>query len=323
MRILACLAMAAILSIVIAALAFIKKGKESQPGEPARTEAAGETGGAGPGDGKKTLIMAVEVPLDAPYGKLAAAYRENVEAMSEGALSIEIYENGLLGLSDELLASIGDDTNAVDIILVPLRSLADAGCGETGKLLEPYSFDGHGGFLRWAASKKARALLVEPKDRGVGVIGLFFAEDGFSHLFLKENGAKGKQIAGGADEENAAYVEAIGGVYSYLPSVDIKAALLDGSLDGAEQTLSFYKDNGLWEAAPYIVMDSHLASPCEAVVKLDTAEGLSESELNILKKAGEEAVKAFTQEMEAEEKATLEELKAQGASLLPSKSIKR
>lgn len=315
-RILAWMALAAILCTVIAVLAFLKKDKGAQPGGPMQTKAAQEGGGGEPEGRKKTLIMAVEVPLDAPYGKLAAAYKENVEAMSEGTLSIDIYGNGLLGLSDELLGSIGDGANAADIMLVPLRSLADAGCVETGKFLEPYSFSGHGGFLRWAVSREAQTLLTEPKGCGAGVTGLFFAEDGFRHLFLKENGesAKGKRIAGGAEQESASYVGSLGAEYGYLPSVDIKAALLDGSLDGVEQTFSFYKENGLWEAAPYIVADSHLASPCEAVIKLDTAEGLSKGELDILKRAGEETVKAFTQEMETEEKAMLEELKGHGAS---------
>lgn len=315
-RILAYLAVVVILCIVIAVLVFLKKDKGMQPGGSAETAVTQEGGSENPGIGKKTLVMAVEVPLDAPYGKLATAYKENVETMSEGTLSIDIYENGLLGLSDEFLNSISEDTNAADIMLVPLQSLADTGCTETGKLLEPYSFDGHSGFLRWAVSKDAQAILTEPKNRGVGVTGLFFAENGFSHLFLKENGGsiKGKRIAGGADEENAAYVDGIGGEYDYIPSVDIKAALLDGSLDGAEQTLSFYKENELWEAAPCIVADSHLAYPCEAVIKLDTVEGLTEGELNVLKRAGEEAVKSFTQEMETEEKAMLEELEGYGAS---------
>lgn len=311
-RILAYLAVIAILCAVIAALSFAKRGRGTEgPAE----ESSNATESTTADDGKKTLVMAVEVPLDAPYGELAAAYKENVESMSGGALSIEIYENGLLGFGEELLRSIGEDSNAADIMLVPIRDLADAGCTETGKLLEPYSFDGHDGFLTWAASKDAQALLLEPKDRGVGVTGLFFAEDGFRHLFLRENGdgIRGKRIAGGADEENAAYVEGIGGVYDYLPSVDIKDAFVNGSLDGVEQDLTFYQENALWETAPCIVADSHLASPCEAVIKLDTAEKLTAKELELLKKAGEEAVETFTRELKAEDHAMLDEFTGHGA----------
>lgn len=210
-RILAYLAMIAILCAVIAALSFVKRGRDTEGPAEENSSTAESTV---TDDGKKTLVMAVEVPLDAPYGKLAAAYKENVESMSGGALSIEIYENGLLGFGEELLRSIGEDSNAADIMLVPIRDLADAGCMETGKILEPYSFDGHDGFLAWTVSKDAQALLLEPKDRGVGATGLFFAEDGFRHLFLKENGEgiQGKRIAGGADEENAAYSAVIIGI---------------------------------------------------------------------------------------------------------------
>lgn len=317
-RILAYLAVVAILCAAIATLAFTRKNTGA--GDPTQeSNSAAESTVAD--DGKKTLVMAVEVPLDAPYGKLAVAYKENVEVMSGGVLSIDIYENGLLGFGEELLRSIGEDSNAADIMLVPIRDLADAGCTETGKLLEPYSFDGHDGFLTWAASKDAQALLLEPKDRGVGATGLFFAEDGFRHLFLKENGEgiQGKRIAGGADEENAAYVQGIGGVYDYLPSVDIKEAIVNGRLDGVEQDLTFYQENALWEATPFIVTDSHLASPCEAVIKLDAVEKLAANELELLKKAGEEAVKTFTRELEAEDHAMLDEFTGHGVEVVKLK----
>ena len=317
-RILAYLAMIAILCAVIAALSFVKRGRDTEGPAEENSSTAESTV---TDDGKKTLVMAVEVPLDAPYGKLAAAYKENVESMSGGALSIEIYENGLLGFGEELLRSIGEDSNAADIMLVPIRDLADAGCMETGKILEPYSFDGHDGFLALTVSKDAQALLLEPKDRGVGATGLFFAEDGFRHLFLKENGEgiQGKRIAGGADEENAAYVEGIGGVYDYLPSVDIKEAIVNGSLDGVEQDLIFYQENALWEAAPCIVADSHLASPCEVVIKLDAAEKLTAIELDLLKKAGEAAVKTFTNDLEAEDQTMFDEFAGHGAEVVKFK----
>lgn len=317
-RILAYLAVIAILCAVVAALSFAKRGRGTEGPAKESSSAAESTVSD---DGKKTLVMAVEVPLDAPYGKLAAAYKENVESMSGGALSIEIYENGLLGFGEELLRSIGEDSNAADIMLIPIQDLADAGCTETGKLLEPYSFDGHDGFLTWAASKDAQALLLEPKDRGVGATGLFFAEDGFRHLFLRENGdgIQGKRIAGGADEENAAYVEGIGGVYDYLPSVDIKEAIVNGRLDGVEQDLTFYQENALWEAAPYIVTDSHLASPCEAVIKLDSAEKLTAKEIEILKSAGEETVKVFIKDQESNDKAMLDEVTRHGVEVVKLK----
>lgn len=318
-RILAYMAVIVLLCAVIVALSLARKGKDTKAPAQESTSTVEST----PAEkGQKTLVMAVEVPLDAPYGKLATAYKENVESMSGGALSIEIYENGLLGFGEELLRSIGGDSNAADIMLVPIRDLADAGCVETGKLLKPYSFSGHDGFLTWAVSKEAQALLSEPKDRGGGAMGLFFAEDGFRHLFLKENeeGIQGKRIAGGADEENAAYVEGIAGVYDYLPSVDIKEAILNGSVDGAEQDLTFYQENALWEAAPCIVTDSHLASPCEAVIKLDSAEELTAEDLDLLKRAGEEAVKTFAKKMATEDQAMLDGFARHGAAVVKLKN---
>jgi len=268
-------------------------------------------------DNTKKLVMAVDVPLDASYGKLATAYKENVEEMSGGDLSIDIYENGLLGTTAELISSIDDDTNAADIMLVPLYELADTGCEDTAKLLQPYAFDGHDGFLKWYASKDAVVLLDESEKRGIGAKGLFFAEDGFNHLFLNEDSSiKDKKIAGEASEASESYINQIGGVYEYLPSIDIKTALLDGTLDGVERDCSFYKETELWDAAPYIVTDSHLASPCEALIKLSTAEKLTKGEMDILKKAGEKTVKEFTETLSQEEKSMLKEFEEHGAQVV-------
>lgn len=308
-----------VLYVLLAGIIFMKKNKADDPA--AETELSEETSlddGTVNTGGKKSLVMAVEVPLDAPYGKLALAYKENVEEMSGGALAIDIYENGLLGLSAELISSIGDDSNASDIMMVPVHDLVDAGCTDTAQLLELYRFSGHDGFLKWLSSKEAEALLAEPERNGLGAKGLFFAEDGFSHLFLKENSRSinGKRIAAEANSRSEEYISQIGGVYEYLPSIDIKDALVDGSLDGVERDCRFYQENALWEAAPYIVTDSHLFSPCEALIKLDSAEKLSAEELDILYEAGEKTAEAFTETIRQEEQAMLDEFTGHGAEIV-------
>ncbi len=304
----------------IAGLAVYKNSRTGNPGGSAPGNLIQDAPGPVTVDSRKNLVMAVDVPLDSPYGKLATAYKKNVEEMSDGGLAIDIYENGLLGTAAELISSIGDDTNAADIMLVAISDLADAGCEDTLRLSEPYAFGGHDGFLKWAASKEAAALLGEPEKSGIGAKGLFFAEDGFNHLFLKEDAnVKGKKIAGEANEASEAYISQIGGVYEYLPSIDIKDALKDGVLDGVERDCGFYKEKELWDEAPYIVADSHLASPYEAVIKLSAAEKLTRKEMDILKKAGEKAVKEFTETLSQEEKAMLEEFKEHGAQAVKLK----
>ncbi len=289
-----------------------QKGKDTESGSGSSAMDIPQRIG---GEGPKSLVMAVDASLDAVYGKLALAYKENVETMSEGTLTIDIYENGLLGTGAELLSTIGDDTNAADIMLVPVSDLAEAGCSNTAGLLEPYCFNGHDGFLRWAKSKEAAALLEEPEKSGLGATGLFFTEDGFRCLFLKEDNreAKGKRIAAEASEWGEKYVSQIGGVYEYLPSVDIKDAILSGELDGVEQDLCFYQENSLWEAAPYIALDYHMISPCNALITLEAAGKLSEEELDILKTAGKKAAETSIESVKQEEKAMLEKFAGYGA----------
>ena len=65
--------------------------------------------------------------------------------------------------------------------------------------------------------------------------------------------------------------------------------------------------------------DSHLVSPCEALIKLGSVEKLSAEELDILKEAGKTAVEAFTEKLRQEEKDMLDEFTGHGAEVVKLK----
>lgn len=309
-------AIALALGLAVAWFSLHREGSRTEPGtEPSATVSQEE--------GKpKSLVMALDDPLDSACGKLALTFKENVETMSEGTLTIDIYENRLLGTTVELLGTVGDDANAADIILVPVSDLSEAGCHNTTEILEPYRFEGHDAFLKWTVSKEAATLLEDPEKSGLGVTGLFFTEGGFRYLFLRENSrdVKNKKIAAEAGNQGEAYVSQIGGEYVYMPSIDIKAAILDGNLDGAEQSLQFYRENLLWESAPYIAADCHMPSIYEAAITLEAAGELSGEELDILKTAGKRAVEASIKDIKQEEESMMDEFAGYGAKTVKLKN---
>lgn len=263
--------------------------------------------------------MAIDTPLDSNFGKLSLLYKEEVEQLSDGSLTIEIYENGILGSSEELISTIGNDANASDIILAPISVLAEAGCEQTSKIKT--LFANHKDFSTWAISKETEALFAEPNKCGVGAEGLFFCEDGFNRLFLADDNTpmQGKMIAGRASDSSRLYIESLGCIYTYLPAIDIKTAIEKGEIEGVERDYHFYKDNELWDETPYIVDGLHLVTPYEALIKISTLETLSSNDLLLLRKAGKNVITHF-ENMIAEEDASLEnEFKDHGAVFAPLK----
>ena len=111
----------------------------------------------------------------------------------------------------------------------------------------------------------SKALLEEPEKDGLGMTGLFMAEDGFGFLFFKDEVADSndKRISSETNSYGDLYIENIGGICKYTPSIDLTDALLEGQLDGVEWTLRMYKEYELWDAAPYIVETGRLAFPCK------------------------------------------------------------
>lgn len=268
----------------------------------------------------RTLILALDEPLDSPYGQLAQSYKEQVETMSDGTLKIEIFENGLLGHCCDLLATAGSSVSA-DILLAAAGDVAGAGCEEVTDLMEAGKFKGHNEFLKWASSKEAQTLLDEPEKDGLGMQGLFFAEDGFEYLFFRDavTEVTNKTISPEGDDYSNAFVEEIGAVSTHMASIELKTALDDGSLDGVAWNLRLYASYELWDNAPYIAETNRLESPYMALIVQQTAEELTDKQLELLQKAGRSAVEEFTQTVTQSENKVLQAAGEHGAAMLDLK----
>lgn len=265
----------------------------------------------------RTLILAFDDSLDSPYGQLAQLYKEQVETMSDGQLKIEIFENGLLGRCYDMLANAGSGISA-DLLLTAASDVADAGCTEVADLMDAGKFKGHNEFLKWASSKAAQTLLDNPEKDGLGMRGLFFAEDGFEYLFFRDavTETKDKTISPEGDDYCYEFVEQLGAVAQHTPSIDLKADLDEGTLDGVAWSLRLYASYELWDSAPYIAETNRLESPYMALITQQAAEDLTDKQLELLQKAGRNAVEQFTQTVSQTENDVLKEAGEHGASVL-------
>ncbi len=264
------------------------------------------------------MVMDTSEGPDNPLGNwdmiLATTYKYEVETASDGAIIIEIHDVSEMGLSMPDLLQEAKNGIPADILLLATRFLWDVGCYETEWMEEPYAFNGHIGFRDWTKTDEARQLLEETARAGLGTRGLFFAEDGFSQLFLREpdGDMNGKIIAEGPYGNSKGYIEKIGGTpVSY--SGDWDAMPADGAIDGMLDSLTHYTTVEMYEYAPYIVMDYNLTSPFEALITLEAEKKLPEGGLEILRKAGVDAMSLLASECAHSDTIMLEDCLAYGA----------
>ena len=80
-----------------------------------------------------------------------------------------------------------------------------------------------------------------------------------------------------------------------------------------------YETYELWDNAPYIAETDRLESPYIALITQQTAEELTDKELELLQKAGRSAVEEFTQTVSQTENNVLKTAGEHGAAILKLK----
>jgi TRAP-type C4-dicarboxylate transport system substrate-binding protein len=176
-------------------------------------------------------------------------------------------------------------------------------------------------FWAIAASDYGQSVLEEPGELELGVRGLFFAEEGFRHLFFKDeiksiDDIKGKKIRVSTDPIMMGMIQGLGGSPTSIAFTELYTSLSSGVVDGAEQPIANYQSNAFNEVAPYMILDGHTMGAAE-VIMTDTAwDKLSESQRKAVVEAGKLASEFNAGLSEENENKCIEELKAEGVTFV-------
>jgi TRAP-type C4-dicarboxylate transport system substrate-binding protein len=96
---------------------------------------------------------------------------------------------------------------------------------------------------------------------------------------------------------------------------EVFTALQQGAIEGAENLLSFYKNSGHWEAAPYVALTYHAALPSVWMMSESFFQGLSPEDQELIMTAAQEAA-MYEREVSAEmTAAALAELPGMGVTI--------
>ena len=282
--------------------------EEATTAAEAKEESKGESAAAGEPVGPAvTLVMAEVNPLDTIVGQTDTAFKEKVEELSGGSITVDLQASGVLGSENDVL-----DT---------MLALTSYGAEKSVLLSVPYTFVNREHFWKFADSELAPEFLMEPHDNGLGVRGLFYGEEGFRHFFTVKpvNGLedlKGMKLRVSNDPIMNGMVAGLGANATVVSFNELYSALQTGVVDGAEQPIANYQSNAFPEVAPNLILDGHTLGAIQVIITDDAWDKLTPEQQDVLTEAGKYASEFNRKISEEAENKVLDELKANGVNVV-------
>ena len=286
----------------------------------ASSTAAGDASAAS-GDPAVTLVYAEVNPLDTIVGQTASYFKEQVEELSGGSITIDLQASGVLGSENDVLDNILAGGDTIDLSRISAFALTSYGCQKSMLLSLPYTFVSREHWWNFANSDLAPDFLNEPQELGLPVRGIFYGEEGFRHFFTVDPVAGIADLAGmklrvSNDPVMNGLVEGLGATPTVVSFNELYSALQTGVVDGAEQPIANYASNAFPEVANNLILDGHTLGAVQVVITDNAWGKLTANQQEVIMEAGRLSQEFNASLSEDEENRVLEELKAEGCNVV-------
>jgi tripartite ATP-independent transporter DctP family solute receptor len=286
-----------------------------------------ETATSEGGEQSFTFVYAEVNPEDSIVGQTGIKFKEELERLSGGTITLDIQFSGVLGDEAAVLDAMLGGAGTIDMSRISAFALTSYG-GEKSSLLSiPYTFANRDHFWNFAASDLAPEFLLEPVENGSGIRGLFYGEEGFRHFFSSAPLSSIEDLAGlkirvSNDPIARGMVEGLGADPTVVNYNELYSALQSGVVDAAEQPIANYFARSFYEVAPYMILDGHTLGAIQVVMTEDAWESLSPAQQDAVMEAGRIASEYNRELSEGAEQEFLQKLADAGATVIdvPDKS---
>ena len=274
-----------------------------------------------------TLVYAEVNPLEGTIvGQTATAFKDKVEELSGGSITIDIQANGVLGAESDVLDTMLGGGGTIDMARISAFALTSYGGEKSSLLSVPFTFVNRDHFWNFATSDLAQEFLLEPHENGSGIRGLFYGEEGFRHFFTVKPVSGMEDLAGmkirvSNDPIMTGMVEALGANPTVVAMGELYSALQTGVVDAAEQPIANYQANAFPEVANNLILDGHTLGASQVVITDEAGDKLTPEQQDVFTEAGEYASQYNRKISEETENKILDELKADGCNVVEVEDI--
>ena len=268
-----------------------------------------------------TLVYAEVNPLDTIVGMTGSKFKEEVEKLSGGTITIDIQAAGVLGSENDVLDNILAGGDTIDISRISAFALTSYGAKKSMLLSIPYTWESRAHWWNFANSDLAAEFLNEPQELGLPVRGIFYGEEGFRHFFTVTAVNSLEDLAGmklrvSNDPVMNGMVEGLSASPTVVSFGELYSALSTGVVDGAEQPIANYKSNAFPEVANNLILDSHTLGAIQAVITDNAWGKLTKDQQAVIMEAGKLTQAYNAAISEEKENEVLDQLKAEGCNVV-------
>lgn len=249
--------------------------------------------------------------IDSHYGAAQQAFKEKIEALSNGDIIVNLKPNGVLGGEREVLE--GMQIGTIELALTSTGAVGNF-VPEVYALDFPFLFKDYAGARAVLDGEIGQSLL--DKFDAIGLEALAWGENGFRHVTNSQHPVKTPEDLAGLklrtmeNQVHIAAFEAAGAAPTPMSWTEVLTALQQGTIDGQENPIPILVVNKIWDVQTYVTLTGHVYSPAVLVMSKITWDGLSEEEQGWVREAAKDAVvanRAYVDKSEAEGVAILQE----------------
>ncbi|MFC0267169.1 TRAP transporter substrate-binding protein [Kushneria aurantia] len=266
---------------------------------------------------QRNMNLAFTPPLDSHYGDAGRAFADRIESLSDGEIRISIKPSGALG----------GERDVVEGMQIGTVELSISSTGPIGNFVpEVYALDFPFLFKSYESAHKVLdgniGQDILEAFQPAGLIGLAWAENGFRHVtnsvrpIEDPEDFQGLKLRTMENEVHIAAFRALGASPTPMSWTEVLTSLQQGTIDGQENPIPIITANNMWEIQQYATLTGHAYSPAAVVMSEIHWNRLNEEEQAWFREAARAAAEASRQTVANNEQAGIEEMKANGMSVV-------
>ncbi len=250
------------------------------------------------------------------WHKTAEKFGEELEALSDGRMNVEIFPASQLGLEKDMVQQL--ETGSLDFGFLT-NAYMSTRQDSLNAWFMPFTFQSLKEAAAMRESDAAKQMLEELDSQGL--VGMDFMFAGNRHVLLKDGAVqspadlKSKKIRIIGSPAMQDFWEEVGAGPTAMPLPEVYTSLQTGVIDGIDIDLDALVTEKYYENAENLTLTNHMTFPTVIVMSKQVFDGLTEEDQKIVQEAMKNAVDWGIEEAIAREDKNLEELKKLGVNV--------